>query len=46
MIQLNRIHITSQTPSHVEITKMLSTNQPKIELLTAIAKISAEETGC
>ena len=27
MIQLNRIHLTSQTPKHVEITKVLSTSQ-------------------
>ena len=27
MSQLNRIELTSQTPSHVEITKMLSTSQ-------------------
>ena len=29
MIQLNRIQLTSQTPSHVEISKMLSTSQPE-----------------
>ena len=27
MIQLNRIQLTSQTPNHVEITKILSTSQ-------------------
>ena len=27
MIQLNRIQLTSQTPSHVEITKILITSQ-------------------
>ena len=26
MIQLNRIQLTSQTPSHVKITKMVSTS--------------------
>ena len=33
MIQLNRIPVTSQTPSHVEITKMLSTNQPESRII-------------
>ena len=33
MIQLNRIQVTSQTPSHVEITKMLSTNQPESRII-------------
>ena len=28
MTQLNRIQLTSQTPSHVEMTKMLSTSLP------------------
>ena len=27
MIQLNRIQLTSQTPNHVEMTKILSTGQ-------------------
>ena len=27
MIQLNRIQLTSQTPNHVEMTKILSTSQ-------------------
>ena len=27
MVQLNRIQLTSQTPNHVEITKILSTSQ-------------------
>ena len=27
MIQLNRIQLTSQTPNHIEITKILSTSQ-------------------
>ena len=40
MIQLNRIQLTSQTPNHVEITKILSTSAKsfagvKVELLTA-----------
>ena len=29
MIQSNWIQLTSQTPNHVEITKMLSTSQPE-----------------
>ena len=29
MIKLNRIPLTSQTPSHAEITKTLSTSQPE-----------------
>ena len=36
MIQLNRIQLTSQTPSHVEITKMLSTSQPERLLVPKI----------
>ena len=32
MTQLNRIHLTSQTPNNVEITKIV-----KVELLTASA---------
>ena len=27
MIQLNRLQLTSQTTNHVEITKIVSTNQ-------------------
>ena len=27
MIQLNRMRLSSQAPNHVEITKILSTNQ-------------------
>ena len=27
MIQLNRIQLTSKTPNHVEMTKILSTSQ-------------------
>ena len=33
MIQLNLIQLTSQTPSHVEITKMLSTSQPESRII-------------
>ena len=33
MIQLNRIQSTSQITSHAEITKMLSTSQPKSRLI-------------
>ena len=33
MIQLNQIQLTSQTPSHVEITKMLSTIQPESRII-------------
>ena len=36
MIELNRIQLTSQTPSHVEITKMLSTSQPERLLVPKI----------
>ena len=41
MIQLNRIQLTSQTPNHVEITKILSTSQREssIVLLTASTKL-------
>ena len=36
MIQLNRIQLTSQTPNHVEITKILKAPASvKVELLTA-----------
>ena len=39
MVQLNRIQLTSQTPNHVEITKILSTSQCESKLLlTASAK--------
>ena len=33
MIQLNRIHLTSQTTSHVKITKMLSTSQTESKII-------------
>ena len=33
MIQLNQIQLPSQTPSHVEITKMLSTIQPESRII-------------
>ena len=33
MIQLNRIQLTSQTPSHVEITKMLSTDNRESKII-------------
>ena len=32
MIQLNRIQLTSQTTNHVEITKIVSTNQRESRL--------------
>ena len=38
MIQLNRIQVIGQTPSHVENTKMLSPASLKVELLTASEK--------
>ena len=42
MIQLNhQIQLTSQTTNHVEITKILSTNQRESKLLTATAKIDS-----
>ena len=37
MIQLNRIQLTSKTPNHVEMTKILSTASVKVELLTVSA---------
>ena len=37
MIQLNRIQLTSKTPYHVEMTKILSTSQREVELLTVSA---------
>ena len=33
MIQMSRIQLTSQTPNHVEITKILSTNQRKSRII-------------
>ena len=33
MIQLNQIQLTSQTPSHAEITRMLSTIQPESRII-------------
>ena len=41
MIQLNRTQLTSQTPNHVEITKILSASQREssIVLLTASTKL-------
>ena len=33
MIQLNRIQLTSQTPNHVEITKILSTSQRESRII-------------
>ena len=37
MIQLNRIQLISQTPNHIEITKILTPASVKVELLTASA---------
>ena len=47
MIQLNRIQLTSQTPNHVEITKILSTSQRESRILTASAclKYALSETN-
>ena len=33
MIQLNRIQLPSQTPNHVEITKILSTTQRESRII-------------
>ena len=33
MIPLNRIQVTSQTPNHVEITKILSTSQQESRMI-------------
>ena len=33
MVQLNRIQLTSQTPNHVEITKILSTSQCESKII-------------
>ena len=33
MIQLNRVQLTSQTPNHVEITKILSTGQRESKII-------------
>ena len=47
MIQLSRIQLTSQTPSHVENTKMLSTSQPESTFIHCKCQklISVVETG-
>ena len=47
MIQLNWIQLTSQTPSHVGITNMLSTSQPESRIIDYYCQklIFAEETG-
>ena len=33
MIQLNRIQLTSQTPNHVEMTKILSISQQENRII-------------
>ena len=33
MIQLNRIQLTSKTPNHVEMTKILSTSQRESRII-------------
>ena len=33
MIQLNGIQLTSQTPNHIEITKLLCTCQPESRII-------------
>ena len=33
MIQMSRIQLTSQTPNHVEITKILSTSQRESRII-------------
>ena len=33
MIKLNRIQLTSQTPNHVEITKIISTSQRESRII-------------
>ena len=33
MIHLHRIQLTSQTPSHVEITQVISTSQPESRII-------------
>ena len=33
MIQLNRIRVPNQTPSHNEFTKLLHISQPKIRII-------------
>ena len=33
MIQFNQIQVSSQTPNHVEITKILSTNQRESRII-------------
>ena len=47
MIQLNRIQLTSQTPNHVVITKILSTIQSESRIIGCYCQklISEEETG-
>ena len=46
MIQLNRIQLTSQTPNHVEITKIVSTSQSESKIIDCYCQksISLEET--
>ena len=36
MVQLHRIQLTSQTPNHVEMTKILSTNQRESRIIIII----------
>ena len=47
MIQFSQIQLTCQKPSHVEITKMLSTGQSKSGIIDCWCKkvISEEEAG-
>ena len=47
MIQLSRMQLTSQSPSHLEITKMLSISQAESRIVECQCQklISAEETG-
>ena len=33
MVQLNRMQLTSQTPTYFEIIKVLSTNQPESRII-------------
>ena len=47
MIQLNQMQLISQTPSQVEITKMLSTSQCESRIIDCYCRelISEEEIG-
>ena len=36
MVQLHRIQLTSKTPNHVEMTKILSTNQRESRIIIII----------